>query len=330
MDVDLDNLFGDIPKTKAKPKRIEESKDDAPKSRAFSNVDFLQFPRPKIEKPNASKPVNSEPLRKRQKIVPANQTIRKRKVCALNVDKLSKMMNAKTDKSKKRGGVKLLSIQQKRQMREDSNRREQERRILLEQQRVESERLKRMERQKIEREEKEKRIENDNDDQDESFDDFDAFMNNASTAQNEQKMDVTTTPTTLVRAASASSSASDNDSMCDLDLLIAPNTEVKVEKMSEAELETQRLIALGIPEALHRFAWLHTNCNALTQPNRERIVLFMTGQYSVDNVEKEDVLLNRMVDDTKGITKDTVFRMMFATKKWKKVILSKRIKKKVT
>merc|ERR1712204_91741 len=136
-------------------------------------------------------------------------------------------------------------------------------------------------------------------------------------------------PTTLVRAASASS-ASDNDSMCDLDLLIAPNAEVKVEKMSEAELETQRLIALGIPEALHRFAWLHTNCNALTQPNRERIVLFMTGQYSVDNIEKEDVLLNRMVDDTKGITKDTVFRMMFATKKWKKVILSKRIKKKVT
>merc|ERR1712154_251472 len=110
---------------------------------------------------------------------------------------------------------------------------------------------------------------------------------------------------------------SDNESLTDFDLLIAAPCS-----------EEQRLIGLGIPINLHRFKWLHTNCNELTQQNRQKIVAFMTGKYTADNVEKEDVLLNRSVDEQNGITKDSVFRMMFASKKWKKIVLSKRIKKK--
>merc|ERR1712232_447714 len=97
-------------------------------------------------------------------------------------------------------------------------------------------------------------------------------------------------PALLTAHAMASS---DNESMCDLDLLVAPNadndeiaeetkkTEIKIE---EIDPEKQRLLDLGIPENLHRFAWLHTNCNELTQQNRDKIVLFMTGQYMRQNV----------------------------------------------
>ena len=111
--------------------------------------------------------------------------------------------------------------------------------------------------------------------------------------------------------------------LADLDLLIAP-----CPNDNEIDAEAQRLNELGIPTNLHQFKWLYENCNQLTQQNREKIVSFMTGQYSQDGVEKEDILLNRTVDAEKGVTKDSVFRMMFASKKWKKVVLSRRVKNK--
>ena len=84
---------------------------------------------------------------------------------------------------------------------------------------------------------------------------------------------------------------------------------------------------MGIPMQLHKFKWLYADCNQLTQDGRGKIVQYMTGKYSQEGVEKEDVLLNR-VDEGEGVIKDSVFRMLFKTKNWKKVTLKRRLKKK--
>merc|ERR1712228_815310 len=208
--------------------------------------------------------------------------------------------------------------------------------VQIEQNRLENERLKRMEREKIQREENEKlnRLEPNDD---ECFDDFDSFMNDnndnndkaaKTTKQSEEILQIIGDKKEML-TKNQSSSSSDDESL--VDMLIAPGLDKldQTEKKEEIDPEVQKLIDLGIPIKLHSFKWLYTNCNQLTQQNREKIVAFMTGQYTMDNVEKEDVLLNRMVDTQSGITKDSVFRMMFASKKWKKVVLSKRFKRKV-
>merc|ERR1712154_239882 len=102
----------------------------------------------------------------------------------------------------------------------------------------------------------------------------------------------------------------------------------KVEVKKVVDPEEERLNGLGIPKALHKFKWLHTDCNQLSVENRQKIVQYLTGKYTKEGVEKEDVLLHRTVEAATGIIKDSVFRMMFATKNWKKVVLKKRIKKK--
>merc|ERR1712228_926975 len=111
------------------------------------------------------------------------------------------------------------------------------------------------------------------------------------------------------------SSSPDNESLADLLIAPCPKEEVVVAP------EEKRLADLGIPTNLRRFTWLHTDCNELTQQNREKIVAFMTGKYTATDVEKEDVLLKRVVDVANGLTKDTVFRMMFASKNGKKSCL---------
>ena len=106
-----------------------------------------------------------------------NEIDRKRKLSAIN-DKLSRMMNKKNEK---KSSIRLLSIVEKRQMRELSDRKEQERKYALEQTRLEKERLKKLEKEKQEREEKEKQLLSLNNmpkDEDlDDLDDFDAFMN---------------------------------------------------------------------------------------------------------------------------------------------------------
>merc|ERR1712228_1026904 len=225
-------------------------------------------------------------MRKRQKIssnafvqIGLNESARKRKFSVIN-DKLNKMMNAKNEK---KNGIKLLSIQQKRQMREDSDRREQERRYQIEQNRLENERLKRMEREKIQREENEKlnRLEPNDD---ECFDDFDSFMNDnndnndkaaKTTKQSEEILQIIGDKKEML-TKNQSSSSSDDESL--VDMLIAPGLDKldQTEKKEEIDPEVQKLIDLGIPIKLHSFKWLYTNCNQLTQQNREKIVAFMT------------------------------------------------------
>ena len=140
IDADLHNLFEESPKEKTE-KKEEKMRDEELKlaSRTFTNVKFLTFCRPKVPETHSSKGANVKSVRKRQKVsancfvpIGLNESARKRKFCAIN-DKVSRMMSAKNEK---KNGIKLLSIQQKRQMREDSDRREQERRYLLEQSRL--------------------------------------------------------------------------------------------------------------------------------------------------------------------------------------------------
>merc|ERR1719295_2047474 len=78
---------------------------------------------------------------------------RRRKFSAIN-SKLKRLMAAKQAKGQKRAntGVKLLSITQKRQMREDAQRAEQQRRYEAELKRVEEEKMARMEKERKERE----------------------------------------------------------------------------------------------------------------------------------------------------------------------------------
>eukprot|EP01083_Nonionella_stella_P209087 758212_1 len=289
------------------------SKDITPKSRTLSNVSFLSFPRPN---PPQIRPIQSPSsmgmntnTRKRQKTSLSsyasiganpsafNETDRKRKFSAIN-DKLNKMMNKKNGQ---KNTVRLLSIQQKRQMREDSDRREQERRLQMEQIKKEKERLKKLEKEKKEREDKEKQqlslMDNINAlDNGDFNDDFDSFMNDLSEPKKEEEKE---------------SKKNEEDGLMALDV---PQNEEN-EKKKKDEL---KWIEMGIPKQLHKFTWLHSNCNELTQENRQKIVEFLTGKYTKEGMEKEDVLLNRSIDLEKGVTKDGIFRMFFDTKKWKK------------
>lgn len=409
---DDDDLFGDnefkIKKTK-KPKKDENKNnkkdiDDilSPKSRTLSNVKFLSFPRPNPPQNSTS---NSNPaslmqeamkMRKRQKtgalsynsIGGITEQDRKRKLSAIN-DKLNRMMNKKNEK---KNSIRLLSITEKRQMKEISERKEQERKYALEQTRLEKQRLKKLEKEKLEREEKEKQLLSLNNmpkDEDlDALDDFDAFMNDLDGDDNTNKdsnnannnddknkngpkplmMDLdnfdgpplennndtnndnnnpsipalTTAPALDIdsndehnidnkKGISFGGSSSDDESLADM--LVAPGEEDNVKKQQEEKKKDNRdplevkLISMGIPKQLHKMTWLYENCNALTQENREKIVKFLTGKYSKDGVEKEEIVLHKnVISDTE--TTESVFRMMFKDKKWKKVIYKKRTKKK--
>ena len=67
--------------------------------------------------------------------------------------------------------------------------------------------------------------------------------------------------------------------------------------------------------------WLYNDCNMLNDDGRKTIVDFMLGRYTKDDVDTEEVILNREVNG--NCTKDTVFKMLFKERKWKKIIRKK-------
>merc|ERR1712087_207158 len=62
--------------------------------------------------------------------------------------------------------------------------------------------------------------------------------------------------------------------------------EVKPEAKPEVKQDPEelRLIAMGIPKALHKFKWLHTDCNQLKTESRTKIVKYLTGRYTQEGV----------------------------------------------
>eukprot|EP01083_Nonionella_stella_P265067 898374_1 len=75
----------------------------------------------------------------------------------------------------------------------------------------------------------------------------------------------------------------------------------------------------GVPDALRKFEFLYLDCDELTDENRSKIIRYMTGKYTKDNAESEDILLS-IKQDSKHKTK-SIFRMLFKTKKWKRIKL---------
>ena len=88
---------------------------------------------------------------------------------------------------------------------------------------------------------------------------------------------------------------------------------VDIDSKPDADPLQTRLLSMGIPKQLHKLKWLYENCNALTQENREKIVKFLTGKYTKEGVDKEEIVLHRNVvsETTTYRNKKTVFRMMF-------------------
>eukprot|EP01083_Nonionella_stella_P045311 121750_1 len=82
----------------------------------------------------------------------------------------------------------------------------------------------------------------------------------------------------------------------------------------------------GVPEILREYKWLYQDCDALTQEGRQKIIDYFMGEYTKKDVETEDVLLKRNMSVERNesktsytVTTDSVFRMCFQTKRWRKV-----------
>ena len=76
----------------------------------------------------------------------------------------------------------------------------------------------------------------------------------------------------------------------------------------------------GVPEPLRKFKWLYIE-SALTDEGRIKIIKFLTGKYTRKDVEKEDVLLTtaQVKEGGKRQIEESVFRMFFDTKRWRRV-----------
>lgn len=76
--------------------------------------------------------------------------------------------------------------------------------------------------------------------------------------------------------------------------------------------------------------WLYKDCDALNDGGREKIVFYLQGKYTQEDVdeESEDIVLKKVeLDEGKvKVVKKTVFRMLFAEKRWKKITITKRVK----
>eukprot|EP01084_Bolivina_argentea_P269812 458659_1 len=86
--------------------------------------------------------------------------------------------------------------------------------------------------------------------------------------------------------------------------------------------ETERLTAMGIPKKLQKYKFLFHQCNVLTNRSREKIISFLTGKYMRNDVDSEDIVLNR-IEEVKQSNEikviESIFRMFFKLKKWKPV-----------
>ena len=76
----------------------------------------------------------------------------------------------------------------------------------------------------------------------------------------------------------------------------------------------------GVPEHLRKFKWLYVD-NALTDKGRIKIIKFLNGRYTRNDVEQEDILLTRaqVKKEGKSQIEESVFRMFFDTKRWRRV-----------
>eukprot|EP01084_Bolivina_argentea_P104938 187855_1 len=83
----------------------------------------------------------------------------------------------------------------------------------------------------------------------------------------------------------------------------------------------------GVPLKFRNYKWLYCGSDQLTDDGRKKIINFLSGCYKREDVEKEDVLLKRveMMDGNQKIVKDTVFRMCFKIKKWKKICIKRKV-----
>ena len=93
----------------------------------------------------------------------------------------------------------------------------------------------------------------------------------------------------------------------------------KINKAKDIETNEQ-VDYKGVPPHLRKFKWLYID-SALTDEGRVKIIKFLTGKYMRSDVEHEDVLLTRaeVEDGLKRILEETVFRMFFVAKIWKRV-----------
>eukprot|EP01083_Nonionella_stella_P025913 71355_1 len=76
---------------------------------------------------------------------------------------------------------------------------------------------------------------------------------------------------------------------------------------------------------LSKYKWLTQDCNQLNEESRNKIISYLNGKYIKNDVDKEDVLINKRVDE-KGLIRKSVFRMLFKERKWKKVAITTRKK----
>eukprot|EP01084_Bolivina_argentea_P269813 458661_1 len=94
-----------------------------------------------------------------------------------------------------------------------------------------------------------------------------------------------------------------------------------------SNFEKERIDAMGIPMNLRNYTFLYRNCNTLTKDSREKIILFLTGKYMRNDIETEDIVWNRTklgMQSTTFAIKESVFRMLFKARKWKKVTIKRK------
>eukprot|EP01084_Bolivina_argentea_P269814 458662_1 len=91
--------------------------------------------------------------------------------------------------------------------------------------------------------------------------------------------------------------------------------------------EKERIYAMDIPMNLRSYTFLYRKCNALTKDSRAKIILFLTGKYMRNDTEKEDIVWNKTklaMQSTPCTIKESVFRMLFKARKWKKVTIKRK------
>eukprot|EP01084_Bolivina_argentea_P042134 77727_1 len=101
--------------------------------------------------------------------------------------------------------------------------------------------------------------------------------------------------------------------------LLNDEKELEAKKMKLSNMEKE-CDYKGVPEAFRCYKWLYIDCNELSDEGRNKIVKYLKGKYTRNDMDSEDIVLKTFeINNVKQkVSKKSVFRMLFKDKKWKK------------